>query len=44
MKNWNVSNRAERFIDKNADRPEVAPKHQSTEEIIQHFNKGISLM
>jgi len=36
--NWNVENRAQSFIEKQ-DRPKVAPRHSTTQELLDKFSK-----
>jgi NADH dehydrogenase [ubiquinone] 1 alpha subcomplex assembly factor 4 len=37
--NWNVENRAQSFLEKQGDKPTVAPRHPTTQELIDKFSK-----
>lgn len=39
VKNWNVENRAQKFLEKQ-EKPQMAPRHPSSEEPINQFSKG----
>ena len=42
IRNWNVENRAQRVISQ--DKPQPAPRHKSTEKMIQEFTQGVGLI
>ena len=43
LRNWNVENRAQKVMQKNLDKPSIAPKHPTTINKIEEFSRGLSL-
>ena len=41
IRNWNVGSRADRVISQ--EKPQPAPRHKSTEKMIQEFTQGVGL-
>ena len=41
IRNWNVGSRAQRVISQ--EKPQSAPRHKSTEKMIQEFTQGVGL-
>jgi len=39
-KNWNIENRAQSFLEKQ-EKPTMAPRHPTTDSIINKFSKGL---
>ena len=42
IRNWNIENRAQKQIERQ-DKPIIAPRHPSTEKILEDFEKGKKL-
>jgi len=40
IKNFNVENRAQKVIENHKTKPKVAPRHKTTEEVLQNLTAG----